>query len=233
MGLYLDFLIMQYKLATGTKNIDIASKEFMSNFTSWVNSRSVIGKEYICFLQSMKFNFNTLQCAEIGKGNLDSLVKNYDTTIISPYSNTFKDVNDDRIICGNIKVNNDDILLTEINETIQTELKLPTYLFHTYMTQNPYLPLNIENWENIHNFRNANIIVGVYGSTKDNDIESKINQIRKLKENINDSYLENYEVSNGNYFYVVGSMRNPVQLVKELEGSKKCKCRKLIKKKYF
>lgn len=236
MGLYLDFLIMQYKLSTGIKNIDVKSETFTSDFTSWINSRNVIREEYKYFIENMKFNFNTTDCAEIGKGNLDSLVKNLDTVIISPFSSTFKDVSDDRLINASMKVNENGPILVEENEININQKEIPPYVIRTYMTQNPYLPFNIENWENLHNCGKNNIIVGVYGSTSDKDIESKINQLKKLKEKLTDNFYKvEYEISNNNYFYAIGSMRNPVQLVKNLESTKTimCKSKTLVKKKHF
>ena len=55
------------------------------------------------------------------------------------------------------------------------------------MTQNPYTTIEIRNWEDLHNSGESDIIVGVYGSIYDKDIESKLKQIQELEEKLNGS----------------------------------------------
>ena len=82
------------------------------------------------------------------------------------------------------------------------------------MTQNPYTPVEIRNWENLHNSRNHNIIVGVYGSIYDKDIETKIRQLESLKQRWTDSFKEEQYVIDDTYCYAIASERMVKRLVK-------------------
>ena len=84
----------------------------------------------------------------------------------------------------------------------------------TFMTQNPYTPVEIRNWENLHNSGNHNIIVGVYGSIYDKDIETKIRQLESLKQRLTDSFKEEQYVIDDTYCYAIASERMVKRLVK-------------------
>lgn len=46
MEKYLIKLIEQFKSATGTKNVDVNSIEFVNEFSEWIKTRKIIGNEY-------------------------------------------------------------------------------------------------------------------------------------------------------------------------------------------
>lgn len=51
MERYLKNLIEQFKQATGTKNVDINSQEFISELSEWIKSRKHLGKNYASFIE--------------------------------------------------------------------------------------------------------------------------------------------------------------------------------------
>lgn len=77
----------------------------------------------------------------------------------------------------------------------------------TFMTQNPYTTIEIRNWEDLHNSGESDIIVGVYGSIYDKDIESKLKQIQELEEKLNGSYIREDAVIGDTYSYAIASKR--------------------------
>lgn len=76
---------------------------------------------------------------------------------------------------------------------------------NSFITQNPFSISNIKNWDQLHN--NGDMItVGVYGSTFDKDINSKIDQLKHLKEKLMDStYYEYYVTEDDMYCYTISS----------------------------
>ena len=205
MEKYLNDLIRQFKLATGTKQADINSKAFIDEFSDWIGKRQLIGEGYNDFLDYMGVGYRSESCAEIGKGSFDSIVKPFETTIITPDS-SFVTEDPERIICGNMRVFNDmPVLITSTHEEKQYDM-IPRDIIRTYMTQNPTSEKSILNWENLHNSGKNNIIVGIYGSMYDKDITDKIKQLKAFRAGLtSDDYAEDYASTRDGYFYVIAS----------------------------
>jgi hypothetical protein len=213
MKQYLEFLFLQYKLATGATNVDVDSEEFLHDFSSYISHRKAQAEEYFYFLQYLGFDFNNSHCAEVGKGEHDSLAFISNTTLITEFTDAFKEDFKDRIVKGTVKVNENDALFVHD----QLSLVIPPHIINTYIQQNPYFYANISGWENLHNSKKNNVIVGVYGNVFDKDINNKINLIKRFKDNLEENtYKEGYEVHNDSYFYAVGSMRNGTDLLNNL-----------------
>lgn len=199
-----DYLIDQFKSAKGLKHVDIYSKKFISEFAFWLKEMQKKGEEYINYLDILEFNFKDSSCAEFGKGEHDTLVKPFKTKIISPNAGEITGVSKDRLIIGNVKIYNGNACLLNKEKEVKV---LPKAITHTYMTQNPYYFGNISGFENIHNCGNNNIIIGVYGNIHDKDRETKENQIKTIKNNLNKPYIEFYETDKDSYYHVIGSKR--------------------------
>lgn len=206
---YLNYLIEQFKQATGTKNIDINSQLFISEFSEWIRSRYNIGENYLDLLAYMElYRFSDPDTAEIGKGQYDSIVKPFDTTIITPYSEGLETLDQSRIITSDFGVFDDIPVLIKTNEKGIDHVNPITSTFTlTFMTQNPYTPEQIRNWEQLHNSGENNIIVGIYGSIYDKDIEQKINELQVLRDKLYESYKDEYIVRDDTYCYAIGSER--------------------------
>lgn len=204
----LDFLIKQFTEALNIKNGDIDSKAFRHELFAWLKYRQSIGSDYINFLEYMGLNqISSPDAAEVGKSAYDSIVGDLDETmIITPYSNYFFGVDKRRIINGDFKVEKDVPFLVAHNTIIPVDSETPI----TFMTHNPYKKESINNWEQLHNSGNHNIVVGVYGNIHDKDINEKIKQIAQLKDKLSDyfySYIEEQGVVDETYCYAVASKR--------------------------
>ena len=212
MEKYLSLLIDQFKQATGTKSVDVNSQSFISEFSEWIKSRQDISRNYLALLEYMDLSkFADYDTAEIGKGRYDTIVKPFNTTIITPHIAGLETLGNERVINSEFVVMGDTPVLFGSNKNgkpIDTSSAL------TFMTQNPYTPVEIRNWEDLHNSGNYDIIVGVYGSINDKDVETKIRQLESLKSRLTDSFKEEETVINGTYCYAIASERMVKKLAK-------------------
>lgn len=207
MDEYFNNLINEFMLATGSKKVDKNSKQFVADFLIWLQERHSIGSEYADFLENVGFRFTDESCAEVGKGKFDSVVKPFDTTLITS-APSFGDVNPERIVKGDMKVFESIPLLISHRKGKKELMQIPNSIIHTYMTQNPYNQTLITNWEDLHNSGVSDIILGVFGSIHDKDNQTKIKQLQSLKDKLTSTdYIEEYSVSGDNYFYAIGSDR--------------------------
>lgn len=203
---YIFNLIEQYKKATGTVNIDMNSIEFQKDFSAWLARNKVIGDIYLNMLESRGINFDTEKCAEIGKGKYDSIVTPYYTSIITPYTEGLEKLEDiGQIIKSNFNVIDNTPTIYEDKIVVLPKTINPNEI-NTFMTQNPYLKSNINGWSNIHNNPNYNgIILGVYGSTDDKDKESKLEELRKIRKQLDEPYVEEEIINGSHYCYMVAT----------------------------
>ncbi len=200
-----DYLIEQFKHAKGIKKADIFSKSFINEFANWIHDRQLIGEEFVSFLDYLNLSFEDEYCAEIGKGERDTLVKPYDTKIISPFADNITEVEDDRLITANFKVyNNNACLLTDKKLVV-----IPNSFISTYLIQNPYSFSNLEGLENLHNNDTHNIIFGLYGYCGDKDKTKKLAALASFRSKLDGDYISDYDTYEGAYYYVVAS--NPVK----------------------
>ena len=209
MEQYIKNLIEQFRLATGNKNTDLNSDAFITEFTEWIRGRQKIGKEYTYFLDYMGLRFADSDCAEIGKSVYDTVVKPFNTKLITPAAQSFEKLKmRDRIITGNMRAYEGCPVLVRHNIKGNQLNQIPNDIILTYITQNPFSQSNISGWEGLHNSGNNNIIVGVYGNAFDKDIDAKIKLIKTLKEKLfSDDFNEDYSTSDDKYFYAIGSKR--------------------------
>jgi len=214
MEQYVKKITEQFCLATGSKCIDPTSDAFINEITLWIKNRQDIAKKYTDFLDYMGFDFFGADCAEVGKGGYDSIVKPFETTIITPVLSTFKKINPERIIDGKMKVYGIvPFLIRHINNENEFT-QISSDGIHTFITQNPYSKWSISKWENLHNSGLNNIILGIYGSIQDKDIEEKVKMLKLLRDKLDDEYKEDYSTLGDNYFYAIGSDRMIKRMVK-------------------
>jgi hypothetical protein len=146
---YIKLLISQFKSATGTKNIDIESEGFISDFNNRIKSRQDISQNYLSMLGYMGLQKITEPSTiEIGKGRFDTIVKPFDTTIITPYSDGLIVPDESRIITSEFIVHNGMPILYKLKGTNVSEVKLISGDFNIFMTQNPYTEANIRDGNN-------------------------------------------------------------------------------------
>lgn len=199
-------LLEQYKKSQGIKTGSLEQKIYMLDFVPWLLEMEKIGGNYTEFLKYLELSFDSYGCAEVGKSFLDTVVKNYKTTIITPNIDGFSNIDNTRIINGQFRVvdSKPTVFLPgndgKVDGGIQTLSSI-----RTYMTQNPYRQEDIANFDILHNSGESGIILGAYGSVYDHDIEDKIIQLRMVLEKMNGDIKESYEENNGEYYYVISS----------------------------
>ena len=196
----------QFLNARGINKPREIDEQFLMEFEYWLDEYKKETKEYIEFLDYMGFDYKDSNCVEVGMGNSSSIVLPYKTKIITD-SKQIKVDDESRIINGTMKVYNSKPLLVKKDskgtKTVELSKILPN--IDTYMTQNPVSLSEIKNWEDLHNYLNSIVILGVYGSKKDKDMENKLHILKIFKAYLKGDYKEEYASWNGNYFYIVGS----------------------------
>lgn len=202
---YIEHIGKQYQDATGVGTIDFSSEQFLDELKSWISERQEMGKIYIELLEHMGFSeFDSSYCAETNKGLLDTVVRDCSTTIITPYFESFqKNIDEERIVKGYMSiVSGFPVLFPDgIRGTVIPGI-------NSYMTQNPYSPLHIQDWDKLHRSGRYNIIVGAYGKVYDNDKCQKEQMISKLVERIDTSdIVYDFFEYEDDYYTVVGSER--------------------------
>ena len=204
---YINYLIGQYKSARGLNYIDINSLEFKIDFDKWLKNNQDNGINYASLIFSLGIEFTDYKTAEVNKGELDSVVLPYNTTIISPYikPNNRKDTFDNEFYIIDNKP-----YYKHFNDKI-----------FRYMTQNPYSITKkdykeIFDWKNMHNNSKYEIVFGIYGNLYDEDRKEKIKKLEKLKKELNDNYIEEYDIFNDSYYYVLASKSKKIKQKRKL-----------------
>lgn len=201
---YILNLIEQYKKATGTTNIDLESIAFLKDFNAWIARNKVIGDIYLGMLENRGILFDTEKCAEVGKGKDDSIVTPYYTSIITPYTKGLKKL-EGKIIKSTFNIVDNTPIIYESKGITLPKTINPNEI-NTFMTQNPYIETNLNDWAKLHNNPNYNgIILGVYGSSEDKDKETKIDELRKIRKLLDEPYIEEELINNSHYCYVVAT----------------------------
>ena len=201
MEQYLNKLIEQYKQATGSKNADINSKEF----SEWVKERELTGIKYTLFLEYLKVRFKDNDCCEIGKGEYDSIIKPYDTLMITS-ATPVNEVDPIRVIDGRLSILKGTPILIRHKNNCYFADYIPSDIISTYMTQNPFNDGDVANWEDLHNSGESNIVIGIYGKTYDLDRMDKIRRMMDFQQKLsNYDYNEDYSVLGDDYYFAIGT----------------------------
>lgn len=207
MGTYFELLIEQYKQAKGiTKDIDVKQPEFISEFTNWINYMNDISSNYKELLEYMElYDYVNYDTIEVGKGKFDSIVKNYNTTIVTPHSTGLNNTSNRHVITADFRVYSKPMLIRTNESGLRNLSPITSNLLLTFMTQNPYNLNSIKNWELLHTSDKYKIIVGMFGNRTDKDKTKKINALKDLRDKLEKSYKEEYAVINDSYCYVVAT----------------------------
>lgn len=197
---YLVELIAQFKRATGTKNVDVNSQEFISEFSEWVLSRKSMGNDYASFIKNMSVypTITSKTSVEVGKGKMDSIASNLGISMITPYL----DENDSTSF---FVFDGTPIIIRDNKNNEQRQIEaIDTQYVRRFLTHNPYEQSSIKGWEQLHN-NGENITIGIFGSTHDRDIKSKIKQLEDLKDRMIDRYIEDFTEIGDSYYYAISS----------------------------
>lgn len=102
-AIYYDMLVKSFLSAQGLKssNIDLNSEYFISKFAGWVKKRKTIGLDYLSFISSLlKLNNNQEIIAEVGKGEVDTLITNTNHLMIPPFTKNIKREKPEHLVEG-------------------------------------------------------------------------------------------------------------------------------------
>lgn len=194
---YIDNLIEQFISSTGISKHDLNSKEFLREFSNWVDERQLLSKNFVYLLFQMGIDISNYNTAEIGKTSFDSIGKNHYTTIITPYAFGF-DRRKDFIESPFVVTNNGNIIISKSKEQLEA--------IRQYMTHNPYNEESIKNWDKLHN-NGKNIVLGIFGRPNDKDIYKKIMMLEKFKELLDNNYIEEETSVYDTYCKIIASNR--------------------------
>lgn len=208
MDAYSRRLIDQYISAIGMRNVDVHSIKFIKGFEDWSRERKNISNNYVALLDYMQVNYDTPTCAEVGKGYIDSVVIPYQTTLLTPYTKMLNNIDKQRVIISNLRVyeGTPKILLKRKDGSFCIK-NFPPGMIGTFMTENPYLSECIENWDQLHNKGSNDIVVGIFGTLNELDVNMKMRQLKLLKEKLNGEYKEEFCNIGDSYYYVLASDR--------------------------
>ena len=191
--IYLELLKKQFCEALGLRKFDDNSKKYLEGLKEFIVLRQALGRKYNKFLRMLGLNITTRLNVELDKGNADSIVKNFNTSVVTPYP---IDVPKDRIYSF------EDVRANRI------------------LTQNPYFKENIKEMANYYNEDGYDILFGVYGKKFDKDMHRKMQQILTLTKKIKDyNYKTGILKDNNNYFGVVYTTANETE--RQLDDMKK------------
>lgn len=216
MSSYYRNLTEEFERTLGINNSvnDLSLDTFMLGFSQWLTEREKCGRNYCNFLEETGLITDEILTYEIGKGKEDTVTKDLNTMLITPYPEVPK-VSRDRIINKNFCVFRNGPTVVDFKlgnfelSTVREDEKI------TCMTQNPYTKQNIINWERLHNSGNSRIIVGMYGNTFDKDRVEKLNQLRRFRNRlIEGTYREEQAIYGDTYCYVIASDEKVKRLIK-------------------
>ena len=211
---YFLLLMNQYYKAIGSKSEPslYISRNLYKEHLAWLKERNIIAKRYVEFLNYLGKDITTSSTAEIGKGMYDSIALPFNTTLITPYE----------IINSENRVYNYYFLPLQENGCFikwnanknEPEIKKVPEDIKTLMTNNPYREKDLVGWEDINNNK-LDIIVGMYGHIFDNDKESKLKQLKDLKEKlISSDYILDFDYDRDAYFIALASDKEKYVKVK-------------------
>ena len=206
MDEYTKKIYEQFKKSKGITidNVDeLFVKSYCLDVFYWLNERKKISYHYIDLLKKLKLPFDSLYCAEIGKGKHDTIVGPFKTKIFTPYTNGLEDLNVRSKRVTKIKemyFDYSNVMLVYPNDSYQIIMQ------DIFMTQNFYSENELKNWEYLHNY-NKNIIVGVYGNIFDCDKNEKIKCLESLKDRLKFGYNEEFVTIDDSYCYVLASKK--------------------------
>ncbi len=201
-------LLNQFRMSKGY-NSDILGKE-MAEFVNWIDRQKQIGEKYKLLLKEMGLSFDDISCAEVGKSKYDTVVTNLKTTVITPET----DINTNGYIInsGFTVYNGNPTVISQTSTKKITFGQINTNIINTFMTQNPYSETMIENWNELPNNKNVDVIVGIYGSIADKDIKIKKEKLIKFREKL-DKYVYEEAIYNNAYCCVVASEQKTLKKV--------------------
>ena len=201
-------LKLQYYKATKEKIKQNIENSLNDDIYRWLSIRKEIGKIYLEYLDSLGIDIKTLETAEIGKGLFDTLVREYETTIISPY---IEAVDNKRVYTYSLNLVNTPTLMKYGPKMRIEDIKSIPKDVNTFLINNPYE--KIVGLENFVNKEEIQTIIGIYGQIFDKDKDKKLKMLLELSKKIqNKDFNINYESNNDYYYASLIANRKPKKI---------------------
>ncbi len=211
---YEDALFSQYMSARGIKGLSredrYVREDLDGYFTELANERG----HYLELLRTLDVNYNDENTIEVGKGNVDSVVADYNASIITPYGGLFEG-RKAPVYEGRYAVIDGEIMMARGKDSkSQTFEELPITGGRIYITHNMYEPKCIKNWLEL--VTRDDVVIGVFGAIQDRDMSYKLNHVRNIA-SILDNGTYNLGTIDGHYFAAVRARQDVKILKKTLE----------------
>ena len=196
---YYKLLKLQYYKATKDKIKTIIDDDLNENMYNWLFIRHEIGKRYIEYLNNLGYDVKTQETAEIGKGLFDTIVRKYETTIISPY---IEKIDSNRVFTYSLNLSTSYPTLMKYGKNMRIEdlASVPKYI-NTFLINNPYQRNDLFGLENLINKGEFNAIIGMYGQTGDNDKAKKLKILYQLSNKIRTHQFQLKYEKDKDYYY--------------------------------
>lgn len=195
MNKYLLNLFKQFIKSTGIENFDYTDYNHQQLFISWITQLKKTTREYQEYLQYLGINIDDASTCEINKGKYDS-VSLLSTKVISQFGES-------------LKKENQEICMFQGEPLILTGSKIIRgQVADTYITHNPFDFINMDVFNYFYH-HNKGICIGVYGQNYDFDKNSKIHQLKLIKNMISTNLNESYDTYNDTYLYTIYGTKHP------------------------
>ena len=178
-------LFRQFCDAYGINNPKLDDQKMVKAFYDWLYEEKKDNDAfYLNQLDLLGVDYKKATTIEVGKGVDDSLVLPYSTMIL-PKDKEGLEQYGNRVIIGNLKFHGN--LPFIIQKGVHVDHSIPCDNYNTFMTQNPYRPYDLNDWEKLPaGFHD--LVVGVYGDVNDYDMEAKRDMLFKFMQKINPQY---------------------------------------------
>jgi len=211
---YLDALYSQYMSARGFKAVSKKDKYIREDLDGYFEELAKEKGHYLELLRTLDVNYNDEHTIEVGKGNIDSVVTDYNASIVTPYEGVFEE-RKAPIYVGKYAVIDGEIMMaTNKDSKIQSFEELPITGGRIYITHNMYEPKCIKNWLDL--VRRDDVVIGVFGNILDKDMDYKIGHVRNIA-SILDNCTYNLGTIDGHYFAAVRARQDEKILKETLE----------------
>lgn len=198
-------IIMEYKSSTG-EDVSFGNAESVKKLLRWYKQRRKLVAEYRDFLIYNGFDVNSPLSLEVGTNQYNSILLPYKASILTKSKDFFDKDLHNRVIEGGLAIKDDELCIVKNTLNGPRYIKLNKGNFDTFVMQNILDEKVLENWEDIHNLKLGNIVLGAFGNNDDKDRIHKLTMLKKLRRRLADyDYLEDHFVDDEMYLYVLGS----------------------------
>lgn len=184
------FKVIERSTLCDVDNFDAIRDQNATNYDAWIKRRKDLLKVYINFLRFCNLSPNRFKepSIELSKGVFDSLKSEYSKNIIvySKYANTLGSAKGVELHDITIRDGVPCFKLQNFEGRPPIILPLNINVYDRYYIHNPYSDKEAKTYEKLVANPDLTVIYGLYGFSKDEGIDEKIEELKYLK-----SYIPN------------------------------------------